>query len=332
MRNDNMDFVKLKNFFLQIFPSKFTKSVILPPLIGLIFLVILLSTISPHFLTVRNILSVLRQISIISLVAIGMSHVIITNGSIDLSVGSVAALGGVVTGHFLGVVGLNLYFSMILGVLSGAICGFITGFLVASKVKMPPFIASLSMMSVARGFALIITDGRPIFNLPQTFRFIGADSFLGLPILVIIMLIMYLISYINLTYGKTGLYFYAVGGDTEAARVAGINTNRVIMYSFIISGVCAAMAGILLASRVMVSDPIAGFGYELDAIASSIIGGVSIFGGRGIILGTLIGAIIIGVLRNGLNLLNVSAFIQQVVIGVVIATMVSINIIRGGNR
>lgn len=298
----------------------------MPPLVGLVLLVVLVSVLSPYFLTVQNILNVLRQVSIIAIVSIGMTYVIITGG-IDLSVGSVAALGGIVTGLCLKQFGLNLFLAIALGILAGAACGLVSGLLI-TRVRMPPFIATLAMMSVARGVALVITGGRPIFNLPDSFRFLGGGLLLGIPVPIVIMAGMYLVAHLNLGYGKVGLYYYAIGGDAEAARVAGISTNRVRMYAYLISGVCAAVAGIVLSSRVMVSEPIAGLGYELDAIASVIVGGSNIFGGEGFVVGTLIGSVIIGILRNGLNLLNVSTYMQQVVIGVVIASMVSISILR----
>jgi ribose transport system permease protein len=305
----------------------FKDSIIMPSLIGLAALILLVSVLSPHFFTVKNILNVLRQVSIIAIISVGMSYVIITGG-IDLSVGSVAALSGVVTGLFLKSFGGGLVVSIAMGIVTGAVCGFINATLITSRIRMPPFISTLAMMSAARGLALVITTGRPIFNLPDSFRFLGGGSLLGIPLPIIVMLFIYLIAHLNLGHGKIGLYFYAIGGDEEAARVSGIDTGGVKMLAYVISGVCAAIAGIVLASRVMVSEPIAGMGYELDAIASVIVGGANLFGGEGLIAGTLIGAVIIGILRNGLNLLNVSTYLQQVVIGAVIAGMVSISILR----
>jgi len=305
----------------------FKESLILPPLIGLILMIILISLLSPHFLTVSNILNVLRQISLVAIIAVGMTYVIITGG-IDLSVGSVAALSGIITGVFLKNVGIGIFFSIILGIGAGILCGLFNGILITSKIKMPPFISTLAMMSIARGLALFITSGRPIFNLPESFSFLGGGIVIGIPMPIIIMMIIYILAHFHLSYSKTGLYFYAIGGNEEAARVSGIHTNKVKMKAYIISGICSSIAGIVLASRVMVSEPIAGFGYELDAIASVIIGGTNLFGGEGLVLGTLIGAVIMGILRNGLNLLNVSTYLQQVVIGFVIAGMVSISILR----
>ncbi len=303
------------------------ESIILPPLMGLILLVVLASVLSPYFLTFKNIINVLRQISIVAIISVGMTYVIITGG-IDLSVGSVAALSGMITGMFLKNIGAGIFVSISMGLISGILCGLFTGFLVTSKIKMPPFIATLAMMSIARGIALMMTSGRPIFNLPESFSFLGAGFIWGIPIPIILMLSIYLFAHISLTYTKSGLYFYAVGGNEEAARVTGIKNNVVKMRAYLISGFCCAIAGIVLTSRVMVSEPIAGFLYELEAIAAVIIGGANLFGGEGIVLGTLIGAVIMGVLRNSLNLLNVSTYLQQVVVGFVIVTMVSISILR----
>ena len=269
----------------------------------------------------------MRQISIVAIISVGMTYVIITGG-IDLSVGSVAALSGMITGIFLKNVGAGLIVSISMGLIGGLLCGLFTGFLITSKIKMPPFISTLAMMSIARGIALMMTSGRPIFNLPESFSFLGGGFLWGIPIPIIIMLIIYLLAHISLTYTKSGLYFYAIGGNEEAARVTGIKNNIVKMRAYLISGFCAAVAGVVLASRVMVSEPIAGFLYELEAIAAVIIGGANLFGGEGIVLGTLIGAVIMGVLRNSLNLLNVSTYLQQVVVGFVIVTMVSISILR----
>jgi ribose transport system permease protein len=302
-------------------------SIILPPLIGMILLVILLSFLSPHFLTLGNAINVLRQVSIIAMISVGMTYVILTGG-IDLSVGSVVALAGVITGLCLKDLEMGIFASVGLGLLVGLACGFLNGIMVSSKIQMPPFIASLAMMSIARGLALIITGGRPIFNLPEGFSFFGAGIVCWLPCPIFMMFVLYIIAHFHLNHTATGLYFFAVGGNEEAARVSGIKTGQVKMNAYLISGLCAALAGIVLASRVMVAEPIAGFLYELDAIAAVIIGGANLFGGEGMVFGTLIGAIIMGLLRNGLNLLNVSTYLQQVVIGFVIISMVAISILR----
>jgi ribose transport system permease protein len=307
--------------------SLLKESIILPPLIGLVVLLVLVSFLSPHFMTFSNIVNIFRQVSIVAIISVGMTYVIITGG-IDLSVGSVAALSGVITGIFLKNLGAGTFLSIFMGILGGFLCGLFNGYLITSKIRMPPFIATLAMMSIARGLALLMTLGRPIFNLPQSFSFLGGASILEIPVPIVIMMAVYVIAHINLTHMKSGLYYYAIGGKEEAARVSGIKTDAVKMKAYLISGVCSGIAGVVLASRVMVSEPIAGFLYELEAIAAVIIGGANLFGGEGVIFGTLIGAAIMGILRNGLNLLNVSTYLQQVVIGFVIVTMVSISILR----
>ena len=186
-----------------------------------------------------------------------------------------------------------------MGILAGFLCGLFNGYLITSKIKMPPFIATLAMMSIARGLALLMTLGRPIFNLPQSFSFLGGGNILEIPIPILIMVGAYCISHINLSHMQSGLYYYAIGGKEEAARVMGIKTDRVKMSAYLISGICSGIAGVVLASRVMVSEPIAGFLYELEAIAAVIIGGANLFGGEGVVFGTLIGATIMGILRNG---------------------------------
>jgi ribose transport system permease protein len=307
--------------------SVLKESIILPPLIGLILLIVLVSFLSPHFMTFKNIINVLRQVSIVAVISVGMTYVIITGG-IDLSVGSVAALSGIITGIFLKNLNAGVFISMFMGVIGGVLCGWFSGMLITSRIKMPPFISTLAMMSIARGLALLLTSGRPIFNLPETFSFLGGGIVFGIPVPVIIMIIIYILAHINLSFTKSGLHYYAIGGNEEAARVTGIKTNAVKMKAYVISGICASLAGVVLASRVMVSEPIAGFLYELDAIAAVIIGGANLFGGEGVVAGTLIGALIMGILRNALNLLNVSTFLQQVIIGFVIVIMVSICILR----
>jgi ribose transport system permease protein len=294
--------------------------------IGLLLLSLLLSVLSPHFLTVSNILNVLRQISMIAVVAIGMTYVIITGG-IDLSVGSVLALSAVCSA-FLMNHGVSMYLAILAGIMIGGVCGFLNAMLIVKRINIPTFVATLAMMSVGRGLSMVITEGRPIYGLPAQFGFIAGGYFSGIPVPVLIMILLYLIGHIHLSYVKTGMYFYATGGNEEAARVAGVDAKRVKLSAYVISGFTAALAGMILASRLVSIEPLAGLGYELDAIAAAVIGGANLYGGEGSLLGTLIGAIITGVLRNGLNLLDVSPYWQQVVVGLVIASVVSINALR----
>jgi ribose transport system permease protein len=295
-------------------------------IIGLFLLILLLATISPYFLTVSNILNILRQISIISIVSVGMTYVIITGG-IDLSVGSVLALSAVIAAVALKH-GINMPISIVIGLIIGTMCGFLNGILITTRIKMPPFIATLVMMSMGRGFSLVITSGRPIYGLPKQFGFIAGGYILGIPFPVIIMIFIYIIGYLYLTRVRTGMYCYAVGGNQEAARLAGVDIKKIKISAYVVSGISASIGGTILSSRLISIEPLAGLGYELDAIAAAVIGGANLMGGEGNLIGTLIGAITMGILRNGLNLLNVSAYWQQVAVGLVIAAVVSVNALR----
>ncbi|MHA1453538.1 MAG: ABC transporter permease [Promethearchaeota archaeon] len=295
--------------------------------IGLIIMMAGLSFISPHFLTKSNILNVLRQVSVVSIVSIGMTIVII-GGGIDLSVGSIMALSSLVTGLLIMRTNVNLVVSIFLGLLSGSIIGLLNGLMITTRIRMAPFIATLAMLSVARGVTLVITGGMPIYGLPDNFGIIGGGYFLGIPIPVIINVIMYGIGIYFLKYTRTGLYFFAVGGNEDAARLSGISVGKIRTLGYIISGLLAAFGGIILASRITSVEPIVGEGYQLDCIAAAVIGGTSMSGGKGSLVGTFIGALIMGFLRNGLNILNVSVFWQQVVIGMVIASTVALSTLR----
>ena len=315
-----------QNTILSTF-SAFKNSLIFTPAIGLALLFILLSILSPHFLTISNILNVLRQVSIIAIVAVGMTYAILTGG-IDLSVGSVVALSGVITALLLYKAHSNMYLAMVAGVSAGLFSGFINGSMVASRIRMPPFVSGLAMMAIVRGIALIISDARPIFNLPDQFAFWGGGLVASIPVPVLLMIGVYCIAFINLKHTKLGRNFYAVGGNEEAARVAGIDVARTKLFAYIISGFTASFAGIVLASRIMVGEPIAGYYYELEAIAATVIGGARMGGGEASIIGTLLGALIMAILKNGLNLLDITTYWQQVTIGIVIAVTISFNLLR----
>jgi len=305
----------MKNVF-----SRIRESNVFLALIGLLLISLSLSIMSPHFMTVSNILNVLRQISTIAVVSIGMTYVIITGG-IDLSVGSVLALSAVVSAYLM-THGTNMYIAIIIGMIIGLLCGFLNGIFIATRINMPPFIVTLAMMGIARGFSLVITDGKPIYGLPKQFGYIAGGYVFGIPIPVIIIILLYIIGYVHLSFTRTGVYYYAVGGNQEATRVAGVDIRRVKLNAYAISGLTASIGGIILSSRLVSVEPLSGTGYELDALAAAVIGGASLSGGEGSLIGTLIGAIVMGVLRNGLNLLNVSAYWQQVAVGVVILVVV----------
>ena len=295
----------------------------LAPLLSLILMAVILSTLSPYFLTVNNIFNIGLQMAVIAIMAIGEMMVIISAG-IDLSVGSVLALSGV-TSTLMLVNGMGIFLSVLVGVLTGTLCGFINGVLV-SFGRIPPFIATLGMMGIARGLALIITGGIPIFGLPDSFSFLGGGRILNIiPFPVIIVVILALIGHFILAYTRFGRYTYAVGSNVEAAKLSGVNVKRYLTMIYTFGGILCGFAGVILASRLSTGQPTAGTGWELDVIAACVIGGASFSGGEGNIGGAMIGAMIIGVLRNGCNLLNISNFWQLVFIGSIIIFAVFID-------
>ena len=258
-----------------------------------------------------------------------MTLVIITGG-IDLSVGAIVAFTGVIaTSVMKAALPLSVSFPLAIaaGLLIGGAAGFIVGICV-TKMNIAPFIATLAVMTISRGAAYIYTDGRPIWELPAEFGLLGSGRLLEVPIPTIIMIVTYLVAYVLLNHMPFGRHVYAVGGNKEAARLAGIDTNRVLIKVYTLCGVLASLSGILLASRMNSGQPNAGMMYELDVIAAVVVGGTSLQGGRGSIVGTFIGAMLIGVLRNGLNLLNVNSYVQQIVVGVVILLAVVMDQIR----
>lgn len=293
----------------------------LGPVIGLILIVVIISVMSPNFLTLNNLLNVLRQVSINALIAFGMTFVILTGG-IDLSVGSILALTGAVTAGFLAS-GMDPMFAMFLGLILGAILGAINGIII-SKGNVAPFIATLATMTIYRGLTLVYTEGRPISGLGDSlsFQLIGKGYFFGIPVPVITMAIAFGVLYFVLKKTTFGRRVYAVGGNEEASRLSGIKVDRIKVYVYALTGTLAALASLILTSRLNSAQPTAGNMFELDAIAAVVLGGTSLTGGRGWIVGTLIGALIIGVLNNGLNLIGVSSFFQQVVKGAVILVAV----------
>jgi ribose transport system permease protein len=291
-------------------------------LVGLVGLSVLLWALTPYFLTVSNLLNVLEQTSINAVVAVGLTFVIISGG-IDLSVGSLLALSGVVLGTCLHA-GWPPAMAIPAALVTGTVFGLLNG-LAITLGRLPPFIATLGMMSIARGCALIFTDGRPVSGFDEAFRTLATGRLVGIPAPVLITLAVYVLAAVVLSETLLGRYTYALGGNEEATRLSGVNTR---LYKTVVYGVCgltAGVASVLLTARLNSAQPIAGIGYELDAIAATVIGGTSLMGGEGTLVGTLIGALIMGVLRNGLNLLGVSSFLQQVVIGVVIVGAVAID-------
>lgn len=278
-------------------------------------LVLVLSLLSPYFLTPSNLLNILRQVSINAILALGMT-VVILKGGIDLSVGSLLALAGAMAAG-LAIAGLSPVLAMGLGIGVAIALGVLQGLLVA-HAGLPPFIVTLAGLTAFRGLTLVYTDGRPITGLPEPFLFLGNGTVLGMPVPVMAMLLFLLLTHFLLRYTAWGRYLYAIGGNEEAARLSGVPVAPIKVFAYAYSGLAAGLAALVLTGRLNSAQPTAGTGFELDAIAAAVVGGTSLAGGRGTAWGTFLGALIIGVLNNGMNLLNVSAFYQLIAKGVVI--------------
>ena len=285
-------------------------------LIAFAVICLILSLLSPAFLTAQNGINVLRQISINAILAIGVTYVILTGG-IDLSLGSVVAVTGVLAATLAHPGAYPLIVPIAAGILGGILIGAVNG-LVITRFRVAPFIVTLGMMTIARGGALILSKGRPVSNLSDAFNFIGNGSVLGIPVPVLILTGVFLVSHFVLRRTTFGRYVYAVGGNEEAARASGIGTHKIKIACYSICAGLAGLAGIVQASRITTGQPNAGISYELDAIAAVVIGGTSLSGGLGGVTGTILGALIIGTLNNGLDLLNVSSYYQQVIKGLII--------------
>jgi ribose transport system permease protein len=290
--------------------------------IGLAALCVVLWILTPYFMTVSNLLNIAEQTSINAIVAVGMTFVILSGG-IDLSVGSIVALSGVVLGSALQG-GQPIPVALLLALVVGLACGLGNGALI-SWGGLPPFIVTLGTMSIARGAALLYTEGRPVSGFDASFRVLATGRAGFIPAPVIAMVLVYLVAHFVLTRTTFGRYVYAIGGNEEATRLSGvaIRFHKTMIYG--VSGLMSAAAAVMLTARLNSAQPIAGMMYELDAIAATVIGGTSLMGGEGTLGGTLVGALIMGVLRNGLNLLGVSSFVQQIVIGLVIVFAVLID-------
>ena len=278
---------------------------------------------TPKFLTTTNLLNVGVQAAVVAILAFGMTYVIVAAG-IDLSVGSVAALSAVAAG-WIAATGTPGLLALVVGPLVGLLAGLVSG-LATAYGRLPSFIATLAMLSVARGLTLVISGGRPQ-AMPDEVSWLGTRV-LGIPVPILVMLVMFAITAFVLNRTVFGRSLYAVGGNEEAARLSGLPVKKLTAAVFALSGLYAGIAGMVLAGRLSSAQPQAAVGYELDAIAAVVIGGASLAGGRGAALGTLIGALVLAVIRNGLNLLNVSSFWQQVVIGAVIAIAVGFDVLR----
>jgi ribose transport system permease protein len=310
----------------------------LQSLIALVVLCTIIAILSDKFLTMDNGWNVLRQIAVNICISVGMTLIVLTAG-IDLSVGSVLALCGAVTAGLLknGIrlpsadlfIGFTLLGALLGGILVGSLLGWFNGFVI-TKFKVPPFVGTLAMLTIARGLTMLWTQGHPISNLGPSFTTIGTGWLLGIPVPVWIAGVVVLLAIFITRQTRLGRYIYAIGGNENAAILSGININKVKLIVYSMAGALAAVGGIMVTSRLDSAQPNAGTGYELDAIAAVVIGGTSLAGGKGSIGGTVMGAVIIGVLNNGLVLLNVSPFWQQVVKGAVI--LIAVIIDKGGNK
>ncbi|WP_070000075.1 ribose ABC transporter permease [Cellulosilyticum sp. I15G10I2] len=287
--------------------------------IGLILFSAIVTIINPSFLSMSNILNVFRQTSINAIIAAGMTFIILTGG-IDLSVGSILAVAGAIAATMV-TDGQNVVIVLLATLLIGAVIGALNGIII-SKGKVQAFIATLAMMTLARGYTLVFTDGKPIgveaSKSADVFASIGSGYILGIPIPIYITVLVFMISYYILKHTRFGRYIYAMGGNEEATKLSGINVDLVKIYVYALSGALAALAGIIVTARLSSAQPQAGAGYELDAIAAVVLGGTSLAGGNGNIFGTIVGALIIGILNNSLNLMNVSSYYQLLAKGLVI--------------
>lgn len=290
--------------------------------IAFVVMCVFFSIFNPVFLTPGNLINMVRQVSFNAILAMGMTVVIITGG-IDLSVGSVLCLSAVVTASFVKSANplLPIPIAILIGLLIGAVCGLFNGVMI-TKGKLAPFIVTMVTMTMARGAAQLFTKGRPVSGLLPEFDAIGAGFFLDIPIPIYILLFVVLVTHFMLSRTKHGRYLYAVGGNEQAANASGIKVNRVKLLAYIFSGVMAALVGIIMTARLDSASTILGNGYELDAIAAAVIGGTSMTGGKGKVVAVLVGALIIGTIGNGLDILNVSAYWQQIIKGIIILVAV----------
>lgn len=291
-------------------------------LILILLFIIIASMLSPHFFTTRNFLNLLQQSSVIGIVSLGMSFVIIVSG-IDLGVGSVVALAGMIVSVLLAA-GYGIFFSISVALLVGASLGAINGVL-STKARVPSFIVTLAMMVSARGLALLITDGSPVFNLPQSFKWLGSGFIGPFPVSGLLWVLLTIVAALILRHTPFGRSLYAIGGNAESARLSGIRVERKMIAVFVISGLMAALGGVVLTSWLTVGQPTAARGMELDAIAAVVLGGSSLFGGTGGVLGTFGGVWLMAIITNIFNLLGMSSYYQQIFMGLIIVAALMLN-------
>ena len=283
--------------------------------IGFLLLCVIIAFVTPRFLTLSNLSNVFTQVSVNAIIAVGMTFVILNNG-IDLSVGSILAITGAVAAYLMKSTG-NILISIVISLVLGTTIGLLNGLLI-TKGRLQAFIATLATMTIFRGVTYVFTKGNPISGLDTNFTFLANNKIIGIPLPVVFMIIILAIAFYLLNETRFGRYVYALGGNEDSARLSGISTDKIRTIVYGISGFTAAVSAIIVTSRIGSASPNAGTGFELDAIAAVVLGGTSLSGGEGSIIGTIIGAMIIGVLNNGLNLMNVNPFYQSIVKGAVI--------------
>jgi ribose transport system permease protein len=295
------------------------------PFLSLIILFVALAIASPHFLTETNLSSVVRQTAVINIMSLGMTIIIIAGG-IDLSVGAILAMSGVI-GAMAMQWGLPIPVGILIGILTGLFWGFVNGIL-TTRLRIAPFIVTLGTLGIIRGLTLIITNGLPVHGVPQGFSFLGEGNLLGVPFVLWVLVVCALATHVILEHTRLGRYAYAIGSNPDAAVYAGVPVGFDTTTVYALGGMLTGLAGMIEASRLMTGQPAAGNGYELQAIAAVVIGGGSLHGGEGSVVGTLIGAFIMGLLSNGSDLLGVSPYLQQAIIGAVIILAVTVDELR----
>ncbi|NLA93094.1 MAG: ribose ABC transporter permease [Spirochaetales bacterium] len=299
-------------------------------LIAFLIICIALAIMSPVFFTVNNIMNIIRQTSIYGIIAVGMTFVILTGG-IDLSVGSILAFSGVICAGLMKRHDAPIFLAALAAIGVGGAMGLVNGLLITVG-KIAPFVVTLGMVTIGRGLTLIYTTGYPISGFSSEFRQLGGGYVAGIPIPVIIFLITVLVAWFILNHTRLGRYTYAIGGNEETVKLSGINVNFFKTAVYVIVGITSALSSLILSSRLNSAEAVAGQGYELDVIAAVVIGGTSLTGGRGSIIGTLIGALLIGVINNGMNLLGISPYFQQVVKGALIIGAVILDRLRDDTK
>lgn len=295
------------------------------PFLSLIVLFVALAIASPHFLTQTNLSSVVRQTAVINIMSLGMTMIIIAGG-IDLSVGAILAMSGVL-GTMAMASGAPVAAGVLIGILTGLFWGVVNGFL-TTRLRIAPFIVTLGTLGIIRGLTLMITNGLPVHRVPQGFSFLGEGNLLGVPFVLWVLVVCALLTHVILEHTRLGRYAFAIGSNLEAAIYAGVPVGFDTTMVYALGGMLTGLAGMIEASRLMTGQPAAGNGYELQAIAAVVIGGGSLRGGEGSVIGTLIGAFIMGLLANGSDLLGVSPYLQQAIIGAVIILAVTVDELR----